>query len=114
MNFDITEISTLLVKLAFLCLTVFAIPYFKNKLGNEKFNDALGWVKIAVSAAEQLYNSNQGNEKKGCQEGSNHCNVCKCLCRRHYQQPAGWNECSSCKAAGCGKNDCCLKTMHGR
>ena len=57
---------------------------------------------------------NQGNEKKGCQEGSDHCNVCKCLCRRHYQQPAGWNECSSCKAAGCGKNDCCLKTMHGR
>ena len=57
---------------------------------------------------------NQGNEKKGCQEGSNHCNVRKCLCRRHYQQPAGWNECSSCKAAGCGKNDCCLKTMHGR
>ena len=56
MNFDITEISTLLVKLAFLCLTVFVIPYFKNKLGNEKFNDALGWVKIAVSAAEQLYN----------------------------------------------------------
>ena len=64
MTYDITEISTLLVKLAFLCLTVFVIPYFKNKLGNEKFNDALGWVRIAVSAAEQLYNSNQGNEKK--------------------------------------------------
>ncbi len=29
---------------------------------------------------------NQGNEKKGCQEGSDHCNVRKCLCRRHYQQ----------------------------
>ena len=36
------------------------------------------------------------------------------FCRRHYQQPAGWNECSSCKATGCGKNDHCLKTMHGR
>lgn len=40
--------------------------------------------------------------------------VRKCLCRRYYQQPAGRNECPSCKAAGCGKNDRCLKTMHGR
>ena len=53
-------------------------------------------------------------KKKGCQEGSDHCNVREFFCRRHYQQPAGWNECSSCKATGCGKNDHCLETMHGR
>ena len=35
---------------------------------------------------------NQGNEKKGCHEGSDHCNISKCLCRRYYQQPlAGMN-----------------------
>lgn len=64
MNFDITEISTLLVKLAFLCLTVFIIPYIKNKIGENEFNEALKWVKIAVMAAEQLYNSCDGEAKK--------------------------------------------------
>lgn len=64
MNYDITEISTLLVKLAFVCLTVFIVPYIKNKLGDNKYNEILKWVMIAVKAAEQLYDSSNGSEKK--------------------------------------------------
>ena len=64
MNFDITEISTLIIKLLFVVISVFAIPYFKNKLGENKFNEALKWVKIAVTAAEQLYDSCDGEAKK--------------------------------------------------
>lgn len=64
MIYDITEISTLLVKLAFVCIAVFVIPYFKNKLGNDKYSEALKWVMIAVKAAEQLYDSCDGSKKK--------------------------------------------------
>lgn len=64
MTYDITEIFTILVKLAFLCLTVFVVPYIKNKLGNNKYNEILKWVMIAVKAAEQLYDSCDGSKKK--------------------------------------------------
>ena len=64
MEFNITEISTLIVKLVFVCLSVLVIPYIENKLGENKFNKALKWVKIAVAAAEQLYDSCDGEAKK--------------------------------------------------
>lgn len=64
MEINITEISTLIVKLVFVCLSVFVIPYIKQKLGQEKFDESLKWVKIAVMAAEQLYDSSKGEEKK--------------------------------------------------
>lgn len=64
MSFDVTEISTLIVKLVFVSISVFVIPYIKNKLGENKFNEALKWVKIAVTAAEQLYDSCDGEAKK--------------------------------------------------
>ena len=53
-------------------------------------------------------------KRRGCQEVPIIAMSAEFFCRRHYQQPAGWNECSSCKATGCGKNDHCLETMHGR
>lgn len=64
MEYNITEISTLIVKLVFVCLSAFVIPYIENKLGENKFNKALKWVKIAVAAAEQLYDSCDGEAKK--------------------------------------------------
>ena len=61
---DITAIIEALVKLivAVLCVTV--IPYIRNKYSTAQLESARVWIDIAVQAAEQLYSSTQGSEKK--------------------------------------------------
>ena len=63
-SIDITPIIEALIALVSLTITGFLIPYLKQKLGNEKREKLRSWVSIAVKAAEQLYGSEKGLEKK--------------------------------------------------
>ena len=63
-NFDITELLKALVELMAVLITLFVIPWIKRKVGNEKMTDFLRWVEIGVLAAEQMYQSFEGEEKK--------------------------------------------------
>lgn len=61
---DITPILEAVIALAAALLSVFAIPWIKNKVGAQNMDQLLAWVEIAVSAAEQLYDAAHGSEKK--------------------------------------------------
>ena len=48
---DITPILEAVIALAAALLSVFAIPWIKNKVGAQNMDQLLAWVEIAVSAA---------------------------------------------------------------
>ena len=52
----VLEIVLGLIGIAGTVLTVFVIPYFKSKTTTEQREDIVFWVKIAVQAAEQVFN----------------------------------------------------------
>ena len=64
MNFDITEIIECIIALFSAIITALVIPYIKNKLGKSKYEALQMWVRVAVEAAEQLFGSKTGKEKK--------------------------------------------------
>lgn len=64
MNFDITPIVEAVIGLCVALVTGFVIPWVKNKIGTQGTENMLAWVSIAVKAAEQLYTSADGAEKK--------------------------------------------------
>lgn len=61
---DITPIIEALIKLIVVIVCVMVIPFLKEKFTQSQLDDALVWINIAVQAAEQLYTSSQGAEKK--------------------------------------------------
>lgn len=62
---DLTEIIGAIIGLAVSMITVFLIPYIKEKWGAEKFEKVEKWVNIAVKAAEMIYHeSGMGAQKK--------------------------------------------------
>lgn len=67
-NIDLTPIIEALVTLISALITLFVIPklagYLKEKLSAEQMSALKEWVKIAVAAAEQLYGSKTGQQKK--------------------------------------------------
>lgn len=63
--FDITPIVKALFALMGAVVVYILIPYIKSKSTVEQQQSINGWIKIAVSAAEQLYaGSGRGEEKK--------------------------------------------------
>lgn len=64
MNFDITDIIECVIALLSALVSAFLIPYIKNQLGENKRSQLNFWVKTAVKAAEQLYGSKTGQQKK--------------------------------------------------
>ena len=64
MNIDYTEIMQALIALLATLITTFLIPYLKKKLSVEKLEELKKWVGVAVNAAEQLYGSKTGQQKK--------------------------------------------------
>ena len=71
MNIDITKIVVALIGLLSTVLTGFLIPWLKSKIDinngkvSENHTAILKMIiNTAVKAAEQLYNSDQGKEKK--------------------------------------------------
>ena len=47
-----------------LLVSAFLIPWIKERVGADKLKKWQAYVEIAVKAAEQLYNANEGAEKK--------------------------------------------------
>lgn len=64
MKIDYTELIQALIALVSVIITTFLIPLLKKKLSAEKLEELKKWVSIAVNAAEQLYGSKTGQQKK--------------------------------------------------
>ncbi|OPZ65870.1 MAG: Phage holin protein (Holin_LLH) [Firmicutes bacterium ADurb.Bin506] len=63
--FDITTIIEALAALIVAVITAFVIPYIKSKTTAQQQQAINSWVRIAVTAAEQIYvGSGRGAEKK--------------------------------------------------
>lgn len=60
---DFTPIVEALITLAMTAITVFLIPWLRERYGTEKLAKAQGWVQVAVLAAEKLYGAGRGDEK---------------------------------------------------
>lgn len=65
MTFDITPIVEAVAAVLCAVVTCVLVPYIKSKTTTEQQKEINAWVKIAVSAAEQLFTgSGRGEEKK--------------------------------------------------
>lgn len=60
---DLTPLVEAIIALAATAITVFLIPWLRERFGNEKLEKARGWVQIAVYAAEKLYGAGNGDAK---------------------------------------------------
>lgn len=63
-EFDLTPVIELVIALASALITTFLIPYLKQKLSTEKYENLRKWVSLAVEAAEKIYGSKTGQQKK--------------------------------------------------
>ena len=63
-DFDFTPVIELLVAVLSAVVTVLVIPMLKQKLSKEKYEALETWVSVAVRAAEQIYGSKTGQQKK--------------------------------------------------
>lgn len=62
---DITTIITIIIGLFGAIITALLIPLIRSKTTATQFDKFLTWVRIAVSAAEQIYSGlKRGVEKK--------------------------------------------------
>lgn len=62
---DFTPILEAVATLAVALITTFVVPYIKSKTTLEQQTQLNAWVKIAVTAAEQVYEGpGQGDKKK--------------------------------------------------
>ena len=61
---DITPIINAVIALIAAIITVFLIPWINSKVEAEKLSKIMSWVRIAVDAAEQIYNESGMGEKK--------------------------------------------------
>lgn len=67
---DLTPIANAAITLATALITAFLIPYIKSRTTTEQQAQIKAWVRIAVSAAEQIYNGpGRGAEKKEYVQG---------------------------------------------
>lgn len=64
MTFDFTGIFEIVLSIIAVVVSCFIVPILKEKLSAEKLERLVKWVKIAVEAAEQLYGSGAGQQKK--------------------------------------------------
>ena len=63
--FDITPIVEAILAFVAVVITSIVIPYIKKRTTTEQQKEIVAWVKIAVTAAEQIYaGSGRGPEKK--------------------------------------------------
>ncbi len=62
---DITPVLNAVIALAAAVVTAFVIPWIKSKTTAAQREEINSWVKIAVTAAEQIYlGAGKGKEKK--------------------------------------------------
>ena len=61
---DLTPVINAFIALVAALITAFVIPWIKRNTSAKDREEFLKWVEIAVAAAEQLWDSTQGEEKK--------------------------------------------------
>ena len=62
---DLTPVVNAIIALIAAAISVFLIPWIKEKIEAEKLEQIMSWVTIAVEAAEQIYReSGMGAKKK--------------------------------------------------
>ncbi len=61
---DLTPIINAAVALIAALISAFVIPWIRRKTTAQDRDEFLKWVEIAVAAAEQLFHTTQGKEKK--------------------------------------------------
>ena len=61
---DLTPIFNAVIALLAALITAFVIPWLKRKTSAQEREELLRWVEIAVAAAEQMWDSTQGEAKK--------------------------------------------------
>lgn len=65
MTIDITTVVNAVIALIAAVISAFVIPWIKSKTTAQQREDLVAWFKIAVSAAEQIYQgTKRGEEKK--------------------------------------------------
>lgn len=60
---DLTPLLEAVISLAITAITVFLIPWLRNKYGAETLNKAKSFVEVAVYAAEKAYGAGNGEKK---------------------------------------------------
>ena len=60
---NITSILEAVIALATALLTVFIIPWISGKTTAQEREELLGWVDVAVAAAQQLYHQCSGQQR---------------------------------------------------
>ncbi len=60
---DFTPLAEALITLAAMAITVFLIPWLRERYGTETLEKARSWVQIAVYAAEKMFGAGNGPEK---------------------------------------------------
>lgn len=60
---DITSILEAIIALAAAIITVFLLPWLSARTTAEERKELLGWVDIAVAAAQQLYHQCSGQQR---------------------------------------------------
>lgn len=61
---DLTPVVNAIIALIAAVVSAFLIPWIKEKIEAEKLEKVMGWVTIAVEAAEQIYRESGMGEKK--------------------------------------------------
>lgn len=64
MEFDFTNLIECIVTLLSAVATAFIVPYLRQRLSDEKQQKLQFWVQVAVAAAEQIFGSKTGQQKK--------------------------------------------------
>ncbi len=65
MQIDLTQVIIALIGLISIIITSCVVPYLKSRLTVSQYQSLVGWAKIAVEAAEKMFNeSGTGDAKK--------------------------------------------------
>lgn len=65
MTYDITPFVNAVIALASAAVSAFLIPWIRSRITDAQRQHLVAWTKIAVAAAEQIFNgSGRGEEKK--------------------------------------------------
>jgi len=60
---DITGIVEAVIALAVTVITVFLLPWISGRTTAQEREELLGWVDVAVAAAQQLYHQCSGSQR---------------------------------------------------
>ena len=65
MQIDITDIVVAILGVLSAIITTVVVPWIKSKTNDQQQQQILGWVRLAVQAAEMIYKGpGRGQEKK--------------------------------------------------